>query len=534
GAAQTEHQIIAQFFGQRANYIETSYHFFQAANYDRALDILKARKEKLLFAGQSPAALEMLDEARKNAYIGEGVSNDWRMKELELRGEWLQLSGKYPEAEDNFKKILELSDFPPETLSARIRRRRGENALYQGNLDDAKAHLLRAVKLFEESQNTDDFNPLEEGIARYWLGRIYFLQGSDFDAAENHSSRALELFNQINALRWQLRAENTLATLRFVKGDLPAGIQKLEAIIAKVEDAGLTLSPEAAIVYDNLGTAYYLQQKYKDSIKYYQESLDIADKIGWLYQSAKTRSSVNLVYIQLGRWKEAIENSQKALEAYTITGDKMGEFYARNGLGIIAHRSGKLTEAQKVFLKCYNLAKEQNYQVEQIIAMNNLGLLYNDMVREGLEYLDRAQQLSQEIENDEFDIETFTAQAHIKTKLGQLDSALEDAQKALNLAEDWEDNYLIGQSKIALGAVYIELGRYDEAEDALQNAIEVLEKDLYEKGKAVLYLGRLFARSGQEAQARIKLQEAIEIFESIKVSWLKERAQAEIQHLNKQ
>ena len=104
----------------------------------------------------------------------------------------------------------------------------------------------------------------------------------------------------------------------------------------------------------------------------------------------------------------------------------------------------------------------------------------------------------------------------------------------MNLAEDWEDNYLIGQSKIALGAVYIELGRYDEAEDALQNAIEVLEKDLYEKGKAVLYLGRLFARSGQEAQARIKLQEAIEIFESIKVSWLKERAQAEIQHLNKQ
>ncbi|OQY29698.1 MAG: hypothetical protein B6I38_07945 [Anaerolineaceae bacterium 4572_5.1] len=536
GTMQREHRIIANFFNHQPNYIESSYHLFKALDYDSALKTLENNKEKLLLAGQVPAALDMLTVERRQAHYGAGVDVGWKMKELELQGEWMQHLGKYAEAEKAFTQIFTLNYFPSEIFKARITRRLGEAVLYQGNLKKAQENLNDSVNLFSAHQNAADYNSLEEGIARYWLGRVYFLQGKDFTKAAEHSARALAIFRQTNAfLRWQLRTENTLATIHFIQKNSKIGIEKLEAIIKRVKRSPFIQSPEAAIVYDNLGTAYYLQQKYQKSIEYYQKSLEIAQHLSWLYQEAKTRSSVNLVYIQLGQWEEASENSQKALDIYALTGDKLGEFYARNGLGIIAHRTGKLKEAKGIFSACYRLVQKQDYGVEQIVALNNLGLLYNDIAEEdawqqGLDYLDKARELSEEIKNDEFDVETLVARAHIKTKLKQLEGALKDAQQALALAEDWEDSYLIGLSKTALGTVYIELGEHKNAETALKNAIEVLDSDLYEKGRAMLYLGELYKRSGREEDARRQLQNAKDAFEKVDVP--AERIKKQM-HLNK-
>jgi len=90
---------------------------------------------------------------------------------------------------------------------------------------------------------------------------------------------------------------------------------------------------------------------------------------------------------------------------------------------------------------------------------------------------------------------------------------------------------LIGLSKTALGAVYIALKNYEQAETALKEAIKVLGSDLYERGMAMLYLNQLYARLGKKEDARKQMQNAKGVFDKIGLSAKSIKEQL---HFNKQ
>jgi len=341
----------------------------------------------------------------------------------------------------------------------------GNALLKKGSVDEAIAHFQKALEI-----NADRAAGRAE--ACYNLGSALLQKGS-VDEAITHFQMALEI-----------KPDYTLAHINLGTALLKKG--RVDEAITHFQKA-LEIKPDNAEARINLGAALLKKGNVDEAIVHYQKALQINP------DSALAHNNLGNTLLQRGKADEAIVHYQKALQ---INPDNTE---AHNGLGSALFQKGSVDEAIIHFQKalqikpdnaeaCYNLggALLQKGSVDEAIihfqkalqikpgnaeACYILGniLLQKGRVDEAIVHYQKALQIRPnylEVQNDLAWVLAIAPQA-----------SLRNGNKAVELAR--QANQLTGgENPIilhTLAAAYAEAGRFPEAVETAQHALQLAE-----------------------------------------------------------
>lgn len=309
--------------------------FYRSAQAQTAGTI---NKEKLLEYYQTQRYTDAV-EYLEGAYLHDSINP----KGLSQLAYAYKMAGKFPEAESNYVKLLELdsADVPVLFNLAEINSRRG-------NATTAKKYYLEILKTdsanFSAYKQLAGLNKDEPGMNRInYLKKANELDSTDadvaFDLAELYFK--MNLLDKANdVLQPALAADS--ANLHLLKMKLPIGIstKKYKEAIETGQKL-LNYGDSSAFVYNNLGKSYYLTLDYQNALKSFlmvaqksghaEEALnfniarsyrgvkDYNNAVAYLQKTIKEAVSPSTAsyYGLLGDSFENINKNEEAIKAYT-------------------------------------------------------------------------------------------------------------------------------------------------------------------------------------------------------------------------
>jgi predicted ATPase/class 3 adenylate cyclase len=370
-----------------------------------------------------------------------------------------------------------------------------------------------------------------------------------------------------------LESLRELADIRAREGNLDLAIQLLHKGLDLLGEEGRQTHPyQWRRLVDRTAWVYFRQGKLEEA--FYLADLALFDSANWQDEDPITLASLNNtlggVYWTRTRHAEAIQSVERSLEIYKSLNYHWGMAIAYTNLGVLNFSTGKWPEAVASLEQADALRSEHGYTPERPTNLVNLGEILacmgdHERAREKLEaslaisrhlgmeiaeiyakialsrlatteskldeasaHLENASRLleSSQSEVDERRVQILIEEARIETQRGNFDAGLEPAQTACQIAVEYGFDVERNESLQVLGALYIGLGQFDQAQAHLEKSIDLSQNqnDRYHLGLTELTLGRMYIawaamdpldalkkfKSAQEA-----IDQAIDIFESL-------------------
>jgi tetratricopeptide (TPR) repeat protein len=277
-------------------------------------------------------------------------------------------------------------------------------------------------QLFDTEHNIDN-----AAYKNYLEGKFLsdnMSHGNALDRSEKLLEEAIVIDNEFS------EAYAALAMTKNLLGNYEAAEESLETALDLAEDS----ENESALmaIYNNLGIYYKERQKYKKSIRYFEEGI----KLLRIYQNdvmeAKLLHNMAGSYARLGDNDRALDFLHRAQKIYKKLELSLGNSYAE-----IAARYKDLN----------------NYD-------------------EAITYLNRAVRTFK-TEDKSFKVAmVLVIQSDIYNRLEKFDKSIHALDEAVIIAEDFHDELMDGRIMASYGIVYRAQKEYKKSEESLLNAIE--------------------------------------------------------------
>ena len=270
------------------------------------------------------------------------------------------------------------------------------------------------------------------------LGNALFQTGR-VDEAMAHFQEALRIKPD------DAEIQNNFGNVLLQKGEVDEGIIHIQK--------ALQIRPDNAEIQNNLGNALLQKGEVDEAIVHYQKALQI-DPHG-----AEIRYDLGNALLQKGEVDEAIGDYQKALQINPYHAD------AHDNLGCALLQKGNVDEAMVHFQKALQI------NPDDADAHHNLAsaLLRKGRVDEAITQYQRALQIKPDYPEAQIDLAWVLATAP-EASLRNGGKAVELAQQASQLAGGENPTVLY-----TLAAAYAEAGRFSDARQSAQKAIELAQ-----------------------------------------------------------
>jgi tetratricopeptide (TPR) repeat protein len=367
-------------------------------------DVLSAADDLYLEGGENVLlGLRLFDLEWENIRTGQA----WAVARQGNDPALAKLSVEYPDAG---VYVLSLRQHPKEKprwleaalSSAReIGDRRSEGAAL-GNLGLAYADLGEARKAIEYYEGylkiAHEIGDRQgEGNVLSGLGLAFAALGEARKAITYHEGH-LEIAHEIEDRRGEGNAIGNLGSAHYSLGDTCKAIAYYEQQLVIVREIGNRRGEGNAL--GNLGSAYYSLGNTPKAIAYYEQQLVIVREIGDRGEEGNALNNLGIVYKNLGEARKAIEYHEQSLVIAREIGDRRGEGKALGNLG-------------SAYFKLDEFTKAENYYGQRLTVAQEIG----DKRGEG---------------------NAFWGLAICKKQGGDIDSAREMFQKALQIFEEIE------------------------------------------------------------------------------------------------
>ncbi|MFY9314303.1 MAG: tetratricopeptide repeat protein [Burkholderiales bacterium] len=322
--------------------------------------------------------------------------------------------GRLPEAEQLFRKVLELNPNQPQALH-----HLGVIALKCG-----KAQL--AAELIERARSVEPSNAsilTDLGATCRVLGRL--------KEAEQLHRRAQALSPD------RPEVHNNLGNVLRDMGQLPDAEECFRRALA--------LKPNYVDALNNLGHTLIDLQRLEEAERCFRHSLTLDPG------RPETHCRIGIVQQALGQLQEAGQSLRRALAL------KPDYAEAYHNLGIVLHLMGRLDEAELGFRRALDLAPNSAE------ARTGLGDLF--VTRANVQ--DAELCYRQALASDPACVGAYNSLGHLLRRLGRLEDAEKCYRKALTLSPDGAELHS------NLGSLLIDFGRHEEAEACYRQALEL-------------------------------------------------------------
>ena len=224
------------------------------------------------------------------------------------------------------------------------------------------------------------------------------------------------------------------------------------------------------------------------AITYINSLIPLFEKSDNKEELANLYSNKSLVHDNLGQYPQALNASQMSLKIFIEIGDKLGEAYAYNDIGILHYYNGNDSLSADYHDKSYEIFKDFE-------DTNGMSMYYNNKA------------------NTLYEMEQYPSAIVMYTKARELNIALNDK----------------GGEAIALsniGETYLLLGDYKKAEEILLEALEIAEetKDPWNITNPLRGLGELYRLTNQNEKAIRMLDKSVKL--SIQIDAIAEQSES--------
>ena len=229
-----------------------------------------------------------------------------------------------------------------------------------------------------------------------------------------------------------------------------------------------------------------------------------------LEASPEQRAEVllNLAWLQTqgGRFDEARESYQEAIEAYDELGDRLQRGAASNGLGTLNYRLGNYEAALQNFRDAVAIAEEVGALKNAAMTLNGLGNVFMSLGRldEAQKSYEKAVGFLQGLGHKRFESITAFNMGLLCAERGNREEARTMFEKALGMIPEWVPDSALSATILShLALLDAEAGAFESATSKLEQARELLHGT--ERRQVVLELlcieGRVAFLRGDQASA---------------------------------
>ncbi|MBI2268752.1 MAG: sensor histidine kinase [Bacteroidetes bacterium] len=181
-----------------------------------------------------------------------------------------------------------------------------------------------------------------KALAARWTGSIYREQG-ELNLAKEHFKKALKLYEEINNYKGIVKLNNILGDYYYNMSDFTISlehyIKALNINEFKKDMDGLSIS------YNNIGRIYYSQENYDMALRYYAKSIEIKKAFHHKASLANTYNNVARTYLKMLRYDSAYYYFDQAWIIYNLTGEKVGEADSHMSIGNVQYETGDYLSA---------------------------------------------------------------------------------------------------------------------------------------------------------------------------------------------
>jgi eukaryotic-like serine/threonine-protein kinase len=402
------------------------------------------------------------------------------------------------DAEKYSRKAVELSQQLP----------LAEKYLIEANHARVMKDNKKAIEAYENLAKTFPDNADVE----YALGTLYEDKG-DFDKARTQFSKILQSDPKNIKALWQIGGVEIMK-------DNPQGA--LDPL-----NKGLSLAiavdnqEQKALLLHALGIAYRWMNKPEEALRNYQESIAINKKIGQKRGVAASLGEMAQVYSVLGKPDAALASFNEAIRLRKEIGAKKEAGDALIDLGNFYEDRGQHDQALKMFMESLQIERDsgdENYQAE---CLNDIGTVYfaKGQYDDALTYYQQALQLREKLKVPGEIVQSVYNLGETEAELGQYDQALSHYLRALDLHRSASDKRGAAIDSYSMGSLFAHQGRFGPAVNSEAEAVKTF-RELQDRSSWMAEIlsgyGAALAEVGRWDEAQKTLEEALSLAGELK------------------
>jgi signal transduction histidine kinase len=386
-----------------------------------------------------------------------------------------------------------------------------ESLLLQAHLHEQQNRLEEYIqtigKAIEIAEKVNNKELMAECYHR--MGSMFF-RSSQFNEAIEWYSKAKQIRDEISDT---LGVISILKNISLVNRDL-GKLNESNALLNEAQQLAYNLGnkKQMADIYNLLGSLALRAKKSTEALEYYNQSLIIREKEGYLASVASTLENISRVQKDLNLFDDATSNLHRSIDIRIELNDSRGLASAYNDLGNLLSEKGDLAEALKYYLSALKIRQENNLQAEIARSLTNIGLTYRKLgsQKNAIKYFDQALEMISDKQDPIGKAYVFIHQGNTLIDMGNPSKALESFKQAFELRKITNNPITISQTYRSLANAYSDLNSYTQARNYLNKAHDLMDGIGDEIGVADILneLGNLALKENDYDEALLRFQHA--------------------------
>lgn len=262
-------------------------------------------------------------------------------------------------------------------------------------------------------------------------------------------------------------------------------------------------------VMEYIAREYLQYQEFDKALNIFTQLKEIHEEKSTLQSLAFVMADMAIAFRCMGNHKSALEYALKAVDICRKNGFEKEE-YMLNILASVYYALGSYDKAFENFNESMRICKVKNNKHLLSQLHNNIASVYCDISQYDKAYIDFRKALNLEEEKKDF-----PAQANILYNLGIVSAsqnmyieAINYFKSSIEICDNMKLNKTHSQNLTELGALYLDIGQYNNSQICLDKA-EVLAEEMSD----MFQLANIYLQKGQLSTSRRKLEESREYFE---------------------
>ena len=251
--------------------------------------------------------------------------------------------------------------------------------------------------------------------------------------------------------------------------------QVLLAAIGQADEAGLDtyawqLPWAVWLFFDREGY-------WHDQVAIQHTAIAAAKRLGDRAAQAHVYRDLSATYSRLGQLAEARVYCTQALDLHHELGDRLGEARAHNDIMILAEQQGRLAEALGHAQLALALYREEGNEPGTAKMLNGVGYIHAQLgeYQQALDFCEQALSMSRGRGDPLNEAPIWDSVGYALFHLGRFDEAITHIRTALRTIEGMAGGYYQTTMLTHLGDVYHAVGDQDQARQAWEQALAILE-----------------------------------------------------------
>jgi len=421
------------------------------------------------------SASEAFDRAES---IYEAMSNEEGLTEvLFQRGALLSKMRKLPEARRELERAFENSkrlDNKYQTVRTQLQL----STVYaaEGNTQRAKETATNAIAFAQANKIR---NLATNGLLD--LGETLRFRG-EFNDAANYFRQALDFAQTDRARRTEARAKLLLGAVSLPQGKINEAIPLLEDALAFFQTAGYRLETSNALLM--LGRAHRDKGEYEIALDTFEKLLKLARDLGDPAREAAVQSSIGILLgVEQERYAEALPHVDESYKINELRGSKVDMGYSQTNRATLLWQLGRYEEAREALDKALQIADQPEASYKLITAW--VYVTDSQMALSRLNFAEAGAKGRQALELAGTEVKDLVIVAKYtiglsQAYLGAPQPGRKSCEEAVALAKEVNSPRMISSALLALAEVLLKV---NDLEGSLGNALQAQA---------------LFAKAGQQ------------------------------------